>query len=104
MKEGNFSGNERYEGFCIDLLKGIASQIGFQYTIRLVPDNMYGVYDSKFPLSLYFSVSNPFTFMPFLYTFPHTKCKVINVKTLISLSLFAAETKEWNGIGKIYSL
>lgn len=49
VKEGNFSGNERYEGFCIDLLKGIASQIGFQYTIRLVPDNMYGVYDSKFP-------------------------------------------------------
>lgn len=48
MKEGNFSGNERYEGFCIDLLKGIASQIGFQYTIRLVPDNMYGVYDSKY--------------------------------------------------------
>ena len=47
VKEGNFSGNERYEGFCIDLLKGIASQIGFQYTIRLVPDNMYGVYDSK---------------------------------------------------------
>ncbi|CAO1328702.1 unnamed protein product [Diamesa hyperborea] len=47
VKEGNFSGNERYEGFCIDLLKGIASQIGFQYTIRLVPDNMYGVYDTE---------------------------------------------------------
>jgi len=45
LKEGNFTGNDRFEGFCIDLLKGIAAQVGFQYTIRLVPDNMYGVYD-----------------------------------------------------------
>lgn len=35
----------RYEGFCVDLLKGIANQIGFQYSIKLVPDHMYGVYD-----------------------------------------------------------
>ncbi|XP_049818479.1 glutamate receptor ionotropic, kainate 1 [Aethina tumida] len=41
----NLTGNARYEGFCIDLLKWIAGQVGFQYTIRLVPDNMYGVYD-----------------------------------------------------------
>lgn len=43
----NLTGNARYEGFCIDLLKGIAGQIGFQYSIRLVPDNMYGVYDPE---------------------------------------------------------
>lgn len=41
------AGNARFEGFCIDLLKGIAGQIGFQYAIRLVPDNMYGVYDPE---------------------------------------------------------
>ncbi|XP_044767119.1 glutamate receptor ionotropic, kainate 2 [Coccinella septempunctata] len=41
----NLTGNARYEGFCIDLLKWIANQVGFQYTIRLVPDHMYGVYD-----------------------------------------------------------
>lgn len=40
LREGNFTGNDRFEGFCIDLLKGIAQQVGFQYTIRLVPDNV----------------------------------------------------------------
>ncbi|XP_043069468.1 glutamate receptor ionotropic, kainate 1 isoform X6 [Drosophila bipectinata] len=40
----NLTGNDRFEGFCIDLLKAISQQVGFQYTIELVPDNMYGVY------------------------------------------------------------
>nr|QKN21522.1 glutamate receptor ionotropic kainate 2 [Zeugodacus tau] len=39
------SGNDRFEGFCIDLLKAIATQVGFQYKIELVPDNMYGVFN-----------------------------------------------------------
>lgn len=43
----NLTGNAQFEGFCIDLLKGIAAQIGFQYSIRLVPDNMYGAYDPE---------------------------------------------------------
>lgn len=43
----NLTGNARYEGFCIDLLKRISGQVGFQYTIRLVPDHMYGVYDPE---------------------------------------------------------
>lgn len=43
--EGNFSGNARYEGFCIDLLKEIARMVGFAYRIELVPDGKYGVYD-----------------------------------------------------------
>lgn len=47
VKEGNMTGNERYEGFCIDLLNKIATQIGFHYSIRLVPDHMYGVYDTE---------------------------------------------------------
>ncbi|XP_076628916.1 glutamate receptor ionotropic, kainate 2 isoform X2 [Colletes latitarsis] len=42
---GNFSGNARYEGFCIDLLKKIAHMVGFTYRIELVPDGKYGVYD-----------------------------------------------------------
>lgn len=45
--DGNLTGNNRFEGFCIDLLKGIAQLIGFQYDIRLVPDHMYGVYDPE---------------------------------------------------------
>lgn len=40
----NVTGNDRFEGFCIDLLKAISQQVGFQYTIDLVPDNMYGVF------------------------------------------------------------
>jgi ionotropic glutamate receptor len=47
IKEGNFTGNDRFEGFCIDLLKGIAAQVGFQYTIKLVPDGIYGVYNPE---------------------------------------------------------
>ncbi|XP_049315539.1 glutamate receptor ionotropic, kainate 2 isoform X3 [Bactrocera dorsalis] len=39
------TGNDRFEGFCIDLLKAIATQVGFQYKIELVPDNMYGVFN-----------------------------------------------------------
>lgn len=43
----NLTGNARYEGFCIDLLKRISGLVGFQYTIRLVPDHMYGVYNPE---------------------------------------------------------
>ncbi|XP_039496288.1 glutamate receptor ionotropic, kainate 2 isoform X6 [Drosophila santomea] len=43
-EDQNLTGNIRFEGFCIDLLKAIATQVGFQYKIELVPDNMYGVY------------------------------------------------------------
>ncbi|KAL0110153.1 hypothetical protein PUN28_013655 [Cardiocondyla obscurior] len=42
---GNFSGNSRYEGFCIDLLQEIARMVGFTYRIELVPDGKYGAYD-----------------------------------------------------------
>ncbi|XP_052132388.1 glutamate receptor ionotropic, kainate 2 [Frankliniella occidentalis] len=44
-EDRNLTGNARFEGFCIDLLKWIAHQVGFHYAIRLVPDHMYGVYD-----------------------------------------------------------
>ncbi|KAF5281001.1 hypothetical protein FQA39_LY05206 [Lamprigera yunnana] len=43
----NLTGNARFEGFCIDLLKSIAAQVQFDYVIRLVPDHMYGVYDPE---------------------------------------------------------
>ncbi|XP_012276449.1 glutamate receptor ionotropic, kainate 2 [Orussus abietinus] len=43
--QGNYTGNARYEGFCIDLLKEIARMVGFVYRIELVPDGKYGVYD-----------------------------------------------------------
>lgn len=44
-EDKNLTGNSKYEGFCIDLLHRIASQVGFHYAITLVPDNKYGAYD-----------------------------------------------------------
>uniref|UniRef100_A0A8D8YFR0 Glutamate receptor ionotropic, kainate 2 n=1 Tax=Cacopsylla melanoneura TaxID=428564 RepID=A0A8D8YFR0_9HEMI len=41
----NLTGNARYEGFCIDLLRAIAGMVGFEYSIQLVPDGKYGVFD-----------------------------------------------------------
>ncbi|XP_033113325.1 glutamate receptor ionotropic, kainate 2-like [Anneissia japonica] len=35
-------GNDRYEGYCIDLLKEIATSIKFDYKIKLVGDGDYG--------------------------------------------------------------
>lgn len=40
-------GNDRFEGFCIDLLKELANILGFSYEIRLVPDGKYGSQDDK---------------------------------------------------------
>lgn len=35
-------GNDRYEGFCVDLAERIARVVGFHYEIRLVRDGAYG--------------------------------------------------------------
>ncbi|CAH0547299.1 unnamed protein product [Brassicogethes aeneus] len=45
MLKQQIVGNDRYEGFCIDLLREIASMVGFEYRIELVPDGKYGVID-----------------------------------------------------------
>ncbi|XP_026780541.1 glutamate receptor ionotropic, kainate 4 isoform X2 [Pangasianodon hypophthalmus] len=36
-------GNERYEGFCVDMLKELADILKFNYRIKLVSDGVYGV-------------------------------------------------------------
>ncbi|XP_070567432.1 glutamate receptor ionotropic, kainate 2-like [Ptychodera flava] len=36
------TGNDRFEGFCVDLLKAIADIVKFEYEIRIVPDGRYG--------------------------------------------------------------
>ena len=38
----NFTGNDRFEGYCIDLLEKIASICNFTYTIKLVDDGYHG--------------------------------------------------------------
>lgn len=40
-------GNDRFEGYCIDLLKELAHILGFSYEIRLVEDGKYGAQDEK---------------------------------------------------------
>ncbi|XP_068425280.1 glutamate receptor ionotropic, kainate 3 isoform X1 [Clinocottus analis] len=40
-------GNDRFEGYCVDLLAELASVLGFTYEIRLVPDGRYGSQDEK---------------------------------------------------------
>ncbi|KAM6972997.1 glutamate receptor ionotropic, kainate 4 [Aplochiton taeniatus] len=39
----DYEGNERYEGFCVDMLKELAHILKFRYRIRLVGDGLYGV-------------------------------------------------------------
>ena len=36
-----------YQGFAIDLLDAISKVAGFEYSLYLVPDNLYGVYDHE---------------------------------------------------------
>ena len=42
-KDGkNFTGNDRFEGFCVDLAEKIAEILNFTYEIRLVKDGKFG--------------------------------------------------------------
>ncbi|XP_030075867.1 glutamate receptor ionotropic, kainate 3 [Microcaecilia unicolor] len=41
------SGSDRFEGYCIDLLKELERILGFSYEIRLVEDGKYGSQDEK---------------------------------------------------------
>lgn len=45
MRSIDNTSTPRFEGFCIDLLREISEMVGFEYTIQLVPDGKYGVYD-----------------------------------------------------------
>lgn len=40
-------GNDRFEGYCIDLLRELAIILGFTYEIRLVDDGKYGSQDES---------------------------------------------------------
>ncbi len=45
--DSGLDGNEKFYGFCIDLLSEIAHLSKFNYTIKLVPDGKYGVPNHK---------------------------------------------------------
>ncbi|XP_035681483.1 glutamate receptor 2-like [Branchiostoma floridae] len=47
-KDGkNATGNERFQGFCVDLFSWLSSQLGFRYEYYHVADGHYGVYNSE---------------------------------------------------------
>lgn len=41
------SGNDRFEGYCLDLLKELSNILGFTYEVRLVGDGKYGAQNDK---------------------------------------------------------
>lgn len=43
----NLTGNERFFGFCVDILARVANEVGFDYILDLVPDKKYGAKDSS---------------------------------------------------------
>lgn len=39
------TGNDRYEGYSVDLIDAISKVLGFNYRFELTPDNKYGSYN-----------------------------------------------------------
>ncbi|GCB85710.1 hypothetical protein scyTo_0026380, partial [Scyliorhinus torazame] len=46
-KYQELEGNERYEGFCVDMLKELSQILKFYYKIQLVADGVYGVAEAN---------------------------------------------------------
>lgn len=40
-------GNDQFEGYAIDLIYEISKLLGFNYTLKLVPDGRYGSYNEE---------------------------------------------------------
>ena len=41
-KDKSKTGNDRFEGFIADVLKKLATKVGFQYKLQIVKDGKYG--------------------------------------------------------------
>lgn len=41
------TGNDRYEGFGIDIIQELSKMLGFNYTFEVQADNVYGSYVKK---------------------------------------------------------
>ncbi|XP_031468170.1 glutamate receptor ionotropic, kainate 5-like, partial [Phasianus colchicus] len=42
MRVGGAGGAERYEGFCVDMLRELAALLKFRFRLKLVDDGLYG--------------------------------------------------------------
>ena len=36
------TGNDKYEGYCVDLLEAVAGMLDFRYQLYMVPDGQFG--------------------------------------------------------------
>ena len=43
----NYTGNDRYEGFCVDLAEQLSRIVNFTYELRLVKDKKFGAKDAS---------------------------------------------------------
>lgn len=43
----SLNGNDKFEGYCLDLLKELSNILGFIYEVKLVPDGKYGALNDK---------------------------------------------------------
>lgn len=39
---GNLTGNDRFEGYCVDLIQELSTILDFKYELYLVHDNRFG--------------------------------------------------------------
>lgn len=42
-----YEGNDRFEGYSIDLIDAISKILGFKYVFELVPDKLHGSYNKE---------------------------------------------------------
>jgi ABC-type amino acid transport substrate-binding protein len=43
----NYTGNDRYEGYCVELAERLSQVVNFTYELRLVKDNKFGSKDAN---------------------------------------------------------
>ena len=83
-------GNDRFEGYCLDLLKELSNILGFAYEVKLVSDGKYGAQNDKgewngmvrelidhvSPVTVFLLLaSTPSVQLPFVWYCIWTKCK-----------------------------
>ena len=46
-KEKNLTGNDRFSGFCVDMLEYVSRMAGFNYIIEMSGGGVYGMIDTE---------------------------------------------------------
>lgn len=46
-KEKNLTGNDRFKGFCVDMLEYVSRMAGFNYRIEMSGGGVYGMIDTE---------------------------------------------------------